>query len=92
MANLLFIFCIPVVFDPQSWYGDSELEIGSELPASFHKGYRSVIPKPPDFENRQMVYDFMVSLVYCSCLTAEEFETSKNKAVKLSKQICALRV
>ena len=80
------------MFDPQSWYGDSEFEIGSELPDSFHKGYRSVIPKPADFENRQMVYDFMVSLIYCSCLIGEEFETNKNQAVRLSKQISELKL
>ena len=79
-----------VIFDPQSWYADSELELGSELPESFRRGYRKVIPEPRDHEERQKVYDFMVALIYCTCVTGEEFTKCKEQAVDLSKDISKL--
>ena len=76
-----------MIYDPQSWYADSEIEIGLELPPAFHKGYRSIIPEPCDDGNRQKVYDFMVALIYCTCLQGEEFEKYKFQAVTLSREI-----
>ena len=81
-----------MIFDPQSWYADSEIEIGSDLPPSFHKGYRSLIPEPPDSRERQKAYDFMVALIYCTCLEGEEFQKYKSEAIDLSKEINTMNI
>ena len=88
-SNLLFI---SVIFDPQSWYADSEIEIGSDLPPSFCTGYRSLIPEPPDCKDRQKAYNFMVALIYCTCLEGEEFQKYKSEAINLSKEISTMNI
>ena len=67
-----------MIFDPQSWYADSEIEIGAELPP-FHTGYRSVIAEPSNNEERQKAYDFMVALIYCTCVKGEELRSTNQK-------------
>ena len=81
-----------MIFDPQSWYADSEIEIGSDLPPSFCTGYRSLIPEPPDYKDRQKAYDFMVALIYCTCLEGEEFQKYKSEAINSSKEISTMNI
>ncbi len=76
-----------MVFDPQSWFADPELELGSELPASFLRGYRSLVPAPPDLARREPVYDLMVALIYCTCMEGEELEKHVTRSLQLAKEI-----
>ncbi|KPP57337.1 ketosamine-3-kinase-like [Scleropages formosus] len=51
----------PVTFDPASFYGHSEFELGiagmfGGFGSSFYSAYHSKIPKAPGFEKRQQLY------------------------------------
>lgn len=51
----------PIIFDPASFYGHSEYELGiagmfGGFNKSFYSAYHSKIPKTPGFEKRQQLY------------------------------------
>ena len=77
-----------MIFDPQSWYADSELEIiACDLPPSFHRGYRSVISEPLDYRRRQLVYNFMLALGRHRASDSENRQERKMKVLDLSNRI-----
>ncbi len=85
-------FSIAVVFDPQSWYSDPELELGvCDLSPGFFRGYRSVVREPRDLQQRHLVYDLMLALLYCRSGRQPEFEKHRARVVELSKDIRELR-
>ena len=50
----------PCVFDPACYYGHHEAEFGMSwcagFASSFWKGYRSLIPEAPGFDERAQIY------------------------------------
>ena len=77
-----------MIFDPQSWYADSELEIiACDLPSSFHRGYRLVVTEPSDYRRRQIVYDFMLALGRHRASDSENREERKKKVLDISNRI-----
>lgn len=51
----------PVIFDPASFYGHAEYELGiagmfGGFSDSFYSGYHNKIPKAPGFETRNQLY------------------------------------
>ena len=80
-----------MIFDPQSWYADSELEIiACDLPPSFHGGYRSVISEPSDYRRKQLVYDFMLALGRHRASNSENRQERTMKVLDLSGRISKL--
>ncbi|XP_012695195.1 ketosamine-3-kinase [Clupea harengus] len=52
----------PIIFDPATFYGHSEFEMGiagmfGGFNKSFYTGYHGKIPKTPGFEKRQQLYE-----------------------------------
>jgi fructosamine-3-kinase len=53
---------VPVIFDPAVYWGDREVDIAmTELfggfPADFYRGYESIYPLEPGYEQRKVVYN-----------------------------------
>ena len=55
------MFSVSVIFDPASYYGHSEYDLGISylfggFNSHFYNAYHKVIPKAPGFEGRKELY------------------------------------
>jgi protein-ribulosamine 3-kinase len=51
----------PVIFDPASYYGHSEMELSimnmfGPVPHEFYQKYHKILPRTPEFNTRQLLY------------------------------------
>ena len=61
IQTIQYTFYISVIFDPASFYGHSEYDLGigylfGEFDSVFYDAYHKVIPKAPGFNARKDLY------------------------------------